>query len=80
MASPFGLSAGFGSYQAIINAEVAGTITPVAAYATTCKSDIAALSCASSQVTTAYSVGSPTNFNNVVNLIPTGSTSCAGLY
>jgi hypothetical protein len=80
LAAPLGLSSSFGTYQAIVNAETAGTITPNIAAENACLSDLGALSCSSSAVQTAYSAGSPGDFSQVFNLIPTSSSSCKGLY
>ena len=67
------------TYQNIINIEASGTIPSVSGPATTCISDIQALPCTSAGATSVYAPGSG-NFNNVVNMIPTSTASCAGVF
>jgi len=75
-----GLDVSFESYEAIINAELDGTIVPIAEAATTCLAELSALSCSDPTVQSAYSSASPANFTNVHSMIPDGEDSCEGVY
>lgn len=75
-----GLVESFESYQAIIDAETTGTITPNGEPATVCLEEISALACSGQAVQSSYSAANPANFNNVHSMIPDGEDSCGGVY
>src|SRR5947209_3362352 len=68
IAPSLGLSAGFGSYQAIIDAEAAGTIQAKAPQSTACPGEVGALACGDASVTSAYDPAAPADFSGVRNL------------
>jgi hypothetical protein len=75
-----GLSASFGTVQQMLSEYNSGTISENTTYSNQCLTDIEALSCSSSAVTSAYSSSAPTDWTKLINLIPTSSTSCAGVF
>ena len=77
----FGLTDGsYGIFEEIIDAENAGEITADATALTTCLTDISNLTCSSDTAQSAYDESAATDFDNVQNMIPTGSDSCGGVY
>ena len=80
LAARLGLPAGFGSAQAILDAEAAKTINGHAPARDQCVADLSALSCSGSVVQGAYSAATPGDFSHVAGMLATASTSCAGTY
>lgn len=80
LADRFGLSPSFGRFKEVIAAEEAKTLRANVSQALTCIQEIRLLSCASAPVTSAYTDMNPNNYAAVLNLIPTSSTSCAGVF
>jgi hypothetical protein len=76
----FGLSPLFGTFSDMVTAENNGAIHPEPSRATACLSDINSISCIAPSATTSYSSATPSDFSNVINLIPTSGTSCAGVF
>ncbi len=75
-----GLASGYGTFQKIITDDGAGTITRSASALTTCTAAIYTLTCSSTAVQTSFSSGTPTDFSNIQNILPTGSGSCPDIY
>ncbi len=80
LGATFGLSAGFGSFQSIIDAETSGSIHANSTAEAQCVSDLNALSCSGNAVQSAYSASAPSDFSQVFSLFPTSPSSCKGLY
>jgi hypothetical protein len=80
LSAALGLAANFGTYQAIIDAEKAGTIHANGTAKAACVSDIGALACSNGAVQSSYSASAPGDFSQVFQLIPSSTSSCKGLY
>jgi hypothetical protein len=75
-----GLASGFGTFQSIIDAEKAGTITGDRTAAGQCDTAISNLSCSSTEVTGAYDPSSPSDFSAIHQIVTSNAGYCPSVY
>jgi hypothetical protein len=80
LAEAIGLPSDYGTFKKVCDDEDHNLIRGNQNIDFVCQSEFQALSCTSAAVQTAYNAAAPDDFSHIVNMIPTGTSSCKGLF